>query len=195
MAVHLDPEASGSTDDPEPQSSRGAPPRRVQCPGSPAVDLVLGPGGVSRMDGSGIAWIIEHARLACLALDLTGELRVRVVGDAEMASTHRAYLDDPTTTDVMTFDLREGGASRDRVLDVDVHVCIDEAQRHARLHGHPVERELLLYIIHGVLHCLGHDDHDEAGFAAMHALEDDILERIGVGATFGASSGDPEPAS
>ena len=52
--------------------------------------------------------------------------------------------------------------------------------------SHPVERELLLYIIHGILHCLGEDDHDDDAYARMHAREDDLLEAIGVGRTFAA---------
>ena len=46
--------------------------------------------------------------------------------------------------------------------------------------GHRVERELLLYCVHGLLHCLGHDDHDEAGWRAMHAREDEIERTLDV---------------
>jgi len=49
----------------------------------------------------------------------------------------------------------------------------------------------LLYVVHGVLHCLGHDDHDEAGYASMHALEDRVLYAIGVGATFAEPTDTP----
>jgi ssRNA-specific RNase YbeY (16S rRNA maturation enzyme) len=51
-----------------------------------------------------------------------------------------------------------------------------------------LEKEALLYALHGLLHCLGHDDHDEAAYQAMHALEDALLDAIGVGPVF-----DPDP--
>ena len=63
-------------------------------------------------------------------------------------------------------------------------LCLDEAARRSRDLEHPVEHELLLYAIHGVLHVLGHDDHDPAAFERMHAEEDRILEAIGVGPVF-----------
>ena len=58
------------------------------------------------------------------------------------------------------------------------------ARRRARAEGVPVERELLLYALHGMLHLAGFDDRTDRDFAAMHRTEDDILTRIGVGAVF-----------
>jgi probable rRNA maturation factor len=114
--------------------------------------------------------------------NLIGEVRVKLVNDAEMIEAHARHCGDPTTTDVLTFDLSDGGGSR--TLDVDLMLCADEARRQAGVRGHAIEQELLLYALHGMLHCVGYDDHDDAGYAAMHAEEDRILEAIGVGRTF-----------
>lgn len=116
-------------------------------------------------------------------LGCQGEVRVRVMADAEMAAAHERYSGVPGTTDVLTFDLREERTEA-APLDTDILVCIDEARRQAAERGMTAERELLLYIVHGVLHCLGYDDHDEAAHRAMHAEEDRVLEAIGVGRTF-----------
>lgn len=70
-------------------------------------------------------------------------------------------------------------------LDTDIVVCHDEALRRSRPVGYAVERELLLYVVHGVLHCLGWDDHDEAAAAWMHRAEDEVLTAIGVGPVYG----------
>lgn len=131
-------------------------------------------------------------RLATLAVGASGlvgsvgggEVRVKVVGDAEMAEAHVRYSGVEGTTDVLTFDLSEGASARGGPLDVDILVCADEARRQALEQGHEPVREMLLYVLHGVLHCLGHDDHTDDGFARMHAEEDRILAEIGVGATF-----------
>lgn len=139
---------------------------------------------------------LAHAALGVLGA--MGEVRVRIVGDAEMAQAHQRYSNTPGTTDVLTFDLAEG-ASRTvgtrpdmsvaaplapAPLDVDILVCIDEARRQGVSRGHAPERELLLYILHGVLHCLGHDDHDDEAFARMHSEEDRVLSAIGIGPVF-----------
>lgn len=108
-----------------------------------------------------------------------------------MAAAHEQYSGIAGTTDVLTFDLAEGGSARGAALDVDILVCVDEARRQGTDRGHEVERELLLYILHGVLHCLGHDDHDDDAFERMHAEEDRILTAIGVGPTFAERAGRP----
>lgn len=132
-----------------------------------------------------LAWLVEHARAAVqAATGRPGEVRVRVVGDIAMAAAHARYAGVEGTTDVLTFDLAEGSGAAGEGLDVDMLVCVDEARRQATARGHAMERELLLYILHGVLHCLGHDDHDDAAFERMHAEEDRVLEAIGVGKTF-----------
>jgi len=107
-----------------------------------------------------------------------------------MSVAHARYCSDPSTTDVLTFDLsspsdREANAAAE--LDIDLLLCVDEARRQATSRGLELEHELLLYAVHGVLHCLGHDDHDEDEARRMHEREDEILQAIGVGKAFSVS--------
>lgn len=120
-------------------------------------------------------------RRAGSELDASGEVRVRVVNDEIMSDLHRRHSGVSGPTDVLTFDLRPMGLGP---LDTDIIVCLDEAIRQAATRGHPPHRELLLYGLHGILHCLGHDDHDDRAYARMHAAEDAVLTAIGVGPVF-----------
>ena len=123
------------------------------------------------------------ARVLALVADrfgVAGEVRARLVADDEMSALHVRHTGVPGTTDVLTFDLAETPGT----LDVDLVLCVDEARRRAHEYGHDATRELALYLVHGVLHCLGHDDHDEAGYARMHTLEDELLTAAGVGRVF-----------
>jgi len=108
-------------------------------------------------------------------------IEVELVDDARMRALHAEHLGVDRTTDVMTFDLTDAGEA---AVEASIVLCVDEARRRGEELGHGVERELLLYALHGLLHCCGYDDHDEAGYRRMHAEEDRILERIGVGRTF-----------
>ena len=149
-----------------------------------------------RLDPGVAAWIEGKTREAMAVLEASGEVRVRVVGDEEMAAAHLRWKGVPGTTDVLTFDL---GASPDperpdtpegaSALDADVLVCADEATRQAKARGHRAEHELLLYIVHAMLHCLGHDDLDETAAARMHAEEDRVLQAVGVGVTYARGEG------
>jgi probable rRNA maturation factor len=122
------------------------------------------------------------------SMGVVGEVRIRLVRDAEMARAHETHTGVGGTTDVLTFDLREpgliAGDPASVPMDTDLLLCVDEAARQAEARGIPILHELLLYTVHGILHCLGHDDHDETEAAAMHAREDEILTAIGLGVVF-----------
>jgi rRNA maturation RNase YbeY len=140
---------------------------------------------VNFLDATGAMDVQLLARLEDAAVEALGilqgqgEVRVRIVSDSEMAAAHQRYKGQPGPTDVLTFDL-SGGSE----LDVDILINRDEAGRQAASRGHPTEQELLLYTIHGILHCLGYDDHDEESAARMHEVEDRVLGELGVGVTY-----------
>ena len=60
----------------------------------------------------------------------------------------------------------------------EVVVSYPQAARQARDAGHSVERELALLVIHGVLHLLGHDHHEQAEEARMREMETTILNSV-----------------
>jgi len=161
--------------DEPPSRSPGAP-----HPHPPIVDVV---DATARVDDAARTALRGRLAAALSELAATGEARVRIVGDREMTDLHARHKGDATTTDVLTFDLseRDGDA---RPLDVDLIVCLDEAERQAADRGHGVGEELLLYAVHGVLHCLGFDDATDAAAERMHAEEDRLLAAIGVGPVF-----------
>ncbi|MEZ6211753.1 MAG: rRNA maturation RNase YbeY [Phycisphaerales bacterium] len=171
-----------STDDPGPSRSGGADARA----GTEEAAVILDPNRL--LTEGGVSWLGAMSRAAVAHLGLTGGVRVRLVDDDEMSRAHRAYCGVPGTTDVITFSLSEDEA----VLDADLFVCVDEARRQADQRGIRVERELLLYVIHGVVHCMGHDDHDERDAARMHEIEDEVLTALGVGATYATQTGAAE---
>ena len=141
-------------------------------------------------------WIVENleratARIAARENAAIARLNVLIVNDSRMIALHEAHSGDATTTDVLTFDLRK---DRSTPVEADIVICADEAASRASELQHPIERELLLYCVHGVLHCLGYDDHDEHSWRRMHALEDEILRDIGVGPVFHAPASPASPA-
>ncbi|TVQ61561.1 MAG: rRNA maturation RNase YbeY [Phycisphaerales bacterium] len=116
-----------------------------------------------------------------------GEVRITLIDDERMRSEHARVMNDDTTTDVLSFDNRDdpGTPPGDEPIDADVLVCVDEAARQAHARGHAPLHEALLYILHGALHCMGHDDTTPDADARMHALEDAVLLAIGVGPVYG----------
>jgi probable rRNA maturation factor len=123
-------------------------------------------------------WLQENAcnALGFLHLDYS-DVSVRVVDDGEMSLLHMKHSGVAGTTDVLTFD--NGGDEHS--IQADIAICIDVAKREAKQRNHSLQNELLLYIVHGILHCCGFDDHDKTAHALMHAEEDRVLSAIGVG--------------
>ena len=131
-------------------------------------------------------WLDGHLHNVSVHLAAPIErVSIRIVGDSEMTDLNRRFHDADETTDVLTFCNTTPGEP----IDADLALCADEAVRQSSARGHAVERELLLYAVHGLLHCCGQEDGDDKSFAAMHAEEDRILEAIGVGATFNERGG------
>lgn len=173
------------------------------------MEVIDAPGALSN---TAHAWLTRSIHRALEVMDCRGEVRVRIVRDDEMAAAHMEFLGEEGTTDVITFDMTEPGSTPDQsvdptasdltaaspagrpglTLDTDLLVCIDEAVRQSAPRGHIPEQELLLYVIHGILHCLGHDDHDAQSAAAMHSAEDRVLAAIGIGPTYSAGGAGEE---
>ena len=109
-------------------------------------------------------------------------LSLAVVDGETMARLHEQFLGQAGPTDVLTFELEHD--ANGRVTEGEVVVCLPVAAEQAARRGHAVERELLLYAVHGLLHLGGHDDLDDAGYARMHDKEDEILAALGVGTVF-----------
>jgi len=126
----------------------------------------------------------QFIRLAALADVTEADITLVLVDDDQMSDLHAQYHDDPSTTDVLTFDMRDDPAAP---LEGDLVLCVDQARQQCAHRDHGMPEELLLYALHGLLHLLGHDDHTEHHSATMHQREDDLLTRAGLGAFFASN--------
>ncbi len=108
-----------------------------------------------------------------------GELSLVFLTDPALAKIHADFMDDPTATDVITF---EGDATAG--LAGEICVSADTAARYVgaslvdargRPQGTPLQpsfsTELTLYFVHGWLHLAGYDDLQPAKKRRMRAAE------------------------
>ena len=104
-----------------------------------------------------------------------------LMSDEQMSYLHQRHLGLDGPTDVLTFDLREYEGPE---VEGEIALGLGVARREGLRRGHGTETELALYAIHGVLHLLNYSDEDKDSAAVMHAMEDRILESMGLGAVF-----------
>lgn len=95
-----------------------------------------------------------------------GELSLVFLTDAALARLHDDFLDDPTTTDVITFEGEPASG-----FGGEICVSVDTAARYAREHRRDFSAELTLYLVHGWLHLAGHDDLEPGKKRAMRRAE------------------------
>lgn len=106
-------------------------------------------------------------RLVAAVAPAARSLGVRFCGDREMRRVNRLYRGLDKTTDVLSFP-GDGGEEEGEHLG-DILISVPAARRQAAEAGHDVERELRTLLLHGVLHCLGHDHETDEG--QMERLE------------------------
>ncbi len=95
-----------------------------------------------------------------------GELSLAFLTDAKLAKLHNDFLDDPTTTDVITFDGHPALGTAGEIC-----VSADTAGSYSKAHDRDFSEELTLYVVHGWLHLAGYDDLQPAKKRKMRAAE------------------------
>ncbi len=123
---------------------------------------------------SAVEAALEGAKLAAAEISLV------VVDDATIHRLNRQYLDHDYATDVLSFQLEQSEAG----LEGEVVVSAERAAAVAVEYGWSPEEELLLYVIHGVLHLVGYDDTTPGKRAAMRRRERACLGQLGLEARF-----------
>lgn len=109
------------------------------------------------------------------------ELAIQIVSAPRMAVLNQAFLNHEGSTDVITFDYREGyedAAGGDAELRGEIFISADDAASQA-LEFHTIwQEELVRCIVHGVLHLRGFDDLDPARRKVMKREENRLLKAL-----------------
>ena len=103
-------------------------------------------------------------------------ISLAVVADPAIHALNKQYLDHDYPTDVLSFVLEDS----DELLEGEVVVSIDTAERQAKEYAWSAEEELILYVIHGMLHLVGYDDHSDEDRGEMRRLEEQYLKSLGI---------------
>jgi len=104
-----------------------------------------------------------------------GRVNVCVMDDRQIRAINRLYLGHNAATDVISFNLQE---RRNDVMEAEIAVSAQTAARNAAEYRNSIEKELLVYIIHGVLHAMGYDDRTGAERAVMQKKTDSVIETL-----------------
>jgi probable rRNA maturation factor len=118
---------------------------------------------LGRFSKTALAECLKHPLRKGTVLTGLGNVDVVIVSDKVIADLHRRFMNVKGPTDVITFDHGE------------IIISAPMAQTYAKKFGKPLDHEIGLYIIHGLLHLNGYQDKASEEARAMHKLQNQIL--------------------
>jgi len=104
------------------------------------------------------------------------DLSVCVVNASEITGLNENFLRHKGSTDVITFDYCDTSAAGG--IFGEIFICVDQAVSQARRFRTTWQSEMVRYIVHGVLHLCGFDDHSTDGRRKMKLAEDRLLRQL-----------------
>jgi len=132
------------------------------------------------------AAIAESAYPELTASERPVELSVRLTGDAEVRALNAEWRGKDKATNVLSFplseadDLKQTKLSGPELLLGDIVLARGVCETEAGDKGVSVEQHAAHLLVHGTLHLLGYDHHDDSEAEDMEAREVRALARLGI---------------
>lgn len=101
------------------------------------------------------------------------ELSVVFVTPQRMKSLNAHHLSHNYTTDILTFDYRLSPKTKE--IQAEIIICPAVAAQNAATYDTTTSAEIELYLVHGILHLLGYDDHSPKDITRMRKKEAEIV--------------------
>ena len=99
-----------------------------------------------------------------------GQISIIFCSDNYILDVNQKYLQHDYFTDIITFDYCEGDK-----ISGDLFISVDTVRDNAVEYGTEFVDELNRVMVHGVLHLIGYDDHEEEDIKEMRAKENYYL--------------------
>ena len=99
------------------------------------------------------------------------ELNIILTNRETLSSLKKQYFNVDQFTDVIAFNLED----KDEDIEGEVYISIDDVLENSKTFSVTFNNEFKRVLIHGVLHLLGYDDHEEDDIKIMRDLEQKYL--------------------
>jgi probable rRNA maturation factor len=106
------------------------------------------------------------------------ELTIRVVDEAEITALNRQYRGKEGATNVLSFPYEAIPGVASSLLG-DIVICAPVVAGESVVQGKPLDAHWAHIVIHGVLHLLGYDHHQDDAAHKMEARETELLDSLG----------------
>ena len=114
--------------------------------------------------------------MAELKLNPECDLNVGFIDDEYMTELHIKWMDEPGSTDVLSFPMDMPETEGEIVTLGDIMISPFFAAVQAQAAGHSAEHEIYILATHGLLHIIGYDHAEPEEERTMFALQESIVE-------------------
>lgn len=104
------------------------------------------------------------------------ELSFSFITSSQIRSLNQKFLKRSYATDVLAFDLMDKRKKSE--LMGDIFISTDAVIKQSKIFDTTLSYEFVLYIVHGILHLLGYDDHSPKDIKRMRAKEAKVLKFV-----------------
>jgi len=106
------------------------------------------------------------------------DLTIVIEDNDKLHELNYQFLGIDQPTDVLSFPANETDPETGNLYLGDVIISYPMAQSQAAKADHPVDDELQLLVIHGVLHLLGYDHQEETEKEFMWAIQNSLIKQL-----------------
>ncbi len=108
------------------------------------------------------------------------DITIAIENDEQLLALNQQFLGIAAPTDVLSFPSDEVDPDTGNIYLGDIIISLPTATQQAQIAGHPVENEMQLLVIHGMLHLLGYDHTTPETKMEMWAIQARFLNHLGV---------------
>ena len=112
-----------------------------------------------------------------LKLNPECDLNLGFIDDQYMTELHIKWMDEPGSTDVLSFPMDMPESAADVVTLGDIVISPEFATAQANQAGHSPEHEIFILATHGLLHILGYDHAEPAEEKIMFDLQESLVKQ------------------
>lgn len=110
---------------------------------------------------------------------LSGRVDLTFVSKKNMTKINKRHSGNEYPTDVLSFDYHEGTTSEPLGDQLgEIIICSSIARQQAEQYEIPMQAEVCLLLVHGLLHLSGYDHQDEASQTGFGQLQNAMMEEL-----------------
>jgi probable rRNA maturation factor len=115
-----------------------------------------------------------------LEIEPQSDLSILIDNDAVLKKLNRLYRGINQPTDVLSFESDEINPETGFASLGDIAISFPTAERQAIEANHPIENEIILLLVHAVLHLTGYDHNTKEEKQEMWSEQQAVLDALGI---------------